>query len=305
MGTQLTLPFTLAATIGALTLSCRGSDPHDWSPTHGYRYRGFHVGMTRGEMHSKADSLRLSFGCQPVAARSVGTEHTMCGTPGALGLGPDSVLTHFAFVAAFDSQEAVLYLMLREPPEPAGHQVWLQRLVAAWGSPRHSRPFALWRRRDWIARGDVSTQSYDVSLSGSNTYRRLGQAAQRAQKAQFERTPSQMQAPSERQSSRGEVFIPGVVDEQPAVVTAPPIVYPEDLKRAGITGRVVVEFIVDTAGHAEPHSVRIVESDHPGFIRPSKEYVTGTVFRPARLRGQVVRVRLRIPLDFKLTPAPK
>jgi len=76
--------------------------------------------------------------------------------------------------------------------------------------------------------------------------------------------------------------------------------YPELLRVAGIAGRVVVEAVIDTLGHAGA-ALRVVESSHHGFDAPALDYVRRAVFRPGRVHGRPVRVLVRLPVDFRLT----
>src|SRR3989440_2854689 len=97
-----------------------------------------------------------------------------------------------------------------------------------------------------------------------------------------------------------EVFMEAIVEEKPAVLSGPQPVYPELLKQAQITGRVLVQAIVDTLGRAEPNSVKVLQSPNPGFDQSAKNYVTKCLFRPARVHGRAVRVLIQIPIDFRL-----
>src|SRR5205085_4047898 len=97
-----------------------------------------------------------------------------------------------------------------------------------------------------------------------------------------------------------EVFMEAIVEEKPAVLSGPVPVYPELLKQAQITGRVLVQAIVDTLGRAEPPSVKVLQSPNPGFDQSAKSYVTKALFRPARVHGRAVRVVIQIPVDFNL-----
>jgi len=100
---------------------------------------------------------------------------------------------------------------------------------------------------------------------------------------------------------RGDaVYAESVVEERPALLSAPPPPYPDLLKRAGIQGRVLLRAIVDTTGHAEPNSVEIISSPNPGFDVPARMWVLRAVFRPARLHGQAVRVHVTLPIDYSL-----
>lgn len=74
--------------------------------------------------------------------------------------------------------------------------------------------------------------------------------------------------------------------------------YPDSLWRAGVPGRVVVEFIVDTAGAIEPGSLRIVSATHPYFAGAVKAALDEGAFRSAFLRGKPVRQIVQLPFVF-------
>ncbi len=63
----------------------------------------------------------------------------------------------------------------------------------------------------------------------------------------------------------------------------------------------LVEVIVDSTGHADSASVRILSSSHPGFEAPARDLVLGTTFAPGRLHGRAVPVIVRIPVNFVTT----
>jgi len=98
----------------------------------------------------------------------------------------------------------------------------------------------------------------------------------------------------------GEVFLVDVVQEKPSVVSASPLVYPTLLRQAGIEGRVIIEAVIDTAGRAEPISIKVMSTANPGFNLSAKSYVLHALFRPARIYGRAVRVRVQIPIDFNI-----
>ena len=68
-------------------------------------------------------------------------------------------------------------------------------------------------------------------------------------------------------------------------------------------GSVLVEAIVDTTGHVDSASVRILSSSHPGFEAPAREAVIGATFAPGRIHGRAVLVRVHIPLNFSVAPS--
>src|SRR5436309_9836092 len=103
--------------------------------------------------------------------------------------------------------------------------------------------------------------------------------------------------------SGSEVYAEALVEERPELLSAPPPIYPQLLKQAGIQGRVILHAIVDTTGRVEPASVRIIKSPSQAFNQPTKDWVLKALFRPARLHGRGVRVFINLPVDYSLTAA--
>jgi TonB-like protein len=62
-----------------------------------------------------------------------------------------------------------------------------------------------------------------------------------------------------------------------------------------------IQAIVDTTGHVEPNSVRIVRSPNPEFNKSAHDWILKVVFRPARVRGQAVRVLVEVPIDYRIS----
>jgi len=91
-----------------------------------------------------------------------------------------------------------------------------------------------------------------------------------------------------------------LVDEQPSMLAHPPLHYPEVLRQAGIEGRVLVEAVLDTLGRAEPSSLRVTESPNPLFDREALSVVAGSRYRPGRMDGHAVRVRIQVPVSFSI-----
>ena len=98
----------------------------------------------------------------------------------------------------------------------------------------------------------------------------------------------------------GDPMDVSLADEPPAMLAGPVPAYPEQLRQAGVQGRVVLEVVVDTAGRVEPGSFVVVSAAHRAFVAPAQQALAATVFRPARVHGRAVRVRVRIPVDFVL-----
>lgn len=78
----------------------------------------------------------------------------------------------------------------------------------------------------------------------------------------------------------------------------PVIEYPPALRATGTSGVVTVEFVVDTAGRAEPDYFGVVSTTDPLFTAAVREALGGLRFRPALLRGRPVRQVVRLPFEF-------
>ena len=86
-----------------------------------------------------------------------------------------------------------------------------------------------------------------------------------------------------------------------AVILAPgtPMpAFPEALRAAGLSGTVLMEFVVDTAGRVEPGSIRFVQSDHELFSTAVRAVMSRLRFLPAEVKGRRVRQLVRLPFRF-------
>jgi periplasmic protein TonB len=66
------------------------------------------------------------------------------------------------------------------------------------------------------------------------------------------------------------------------------------------SGRVIIEAVIDTTGRAEDGTVRVIESSDARFNQAAKDYIRAARFTPGRIAGRAVRVRVGMPVEFKL-----
>ena len=90
----------------------------------------------------------------------------------------------------------------------------------------------------------------------------------------------------------------GAVEEQPALVSHPPIRYPPEMQSLRVDGTVLVEAALDVTGHVEPGSARIVQSPNHALDEEALRVVRGSVYRPARSEGRAVRAVIRQAISF-------
>lgn len=95
------------------------------------------------------------------------------------------------------------------------------------------------------------------------------------------------------------LFNVGELDQRPTPISQQQPSYPYDMRRAGINGTVVVEFIISTAG--DVIQTQVVRSSHREFEMPALQAVQKWKFRPGRKGGRVVNVRASQLLEFNAT----
>lgn len=76
--------------------------------------------------------------------------------------------------------------------------------------------------------------------------------------------------------------------------------YPEILKNAGVEGKVVVQFVIDTAGRADMSTFKVTESSHPKFTEAVTAAVRAARFLPAEVGGHRVRQQVLWPFNFTI-----
>lgn len=111
-------------------------------------------------------------------------------------------------------------------------------------------------------------------------------------------------APPEPESDRAdeqEIFV--VVEEQPVLIGGlralqEQIHYPEMARKAGIEGRVIVQFIVNENG--DVINPTVVQGRHPMLDEEAVRVISLAKFTPGRQRGREVKVRIALPITFKL-----
>jgi protein TonB len=113
-------------------------------------------------------------------------------------------------------------------------------------------------------------------------------------------TPPPPPAPEEEEAEP-EIFV--IVEQMPELIGGlaaiqKQIKYPEIAKKAGVEGRVIVQFIVDEQGAVvDPHVVRGIGA---GCDEEAVRAVQQAKFEPGKQRGKAVKVKMSLPITFKL-----
>lgn len=100
---------------------------------------------------------------------------------------------------------------------------------------------------------------------------------------------------------RGRAIDAELVDRSPRLLgRALEPRYPAPLRDAGVQGRVVVQFVVDTLGRAELDGLQVMETPHPLFVESVRAALERYRFAPGESAGHRVRTRVQLPFDFTL-----
>jgi TonB family protein len=96
----------------------------------------------------------------------------------------------------------------------------------------------------------------------------------------------------EFQVSKPVTIVPGNV----------PPTYPSSLRDARISGEVLAQFVVDTLGHADMSTFRVLKSTDSLFAQAVYAALPRYQFTPAELGGRNVRQLVQMPFQFSVTP---
>jgi TonB family protein len=96
-----------------------------------------------------------------------------------------------------------------------------------------------------------------------------------------------------------EVFMSSQLDDPAVPISQPAPRYPPVLQSAGIGGSVDLQYIIDTTGHVEPGSLKVLAKTHDAFVEPAKEAIQKSVYKPARFKGEPVRQQVQQRVAFQ------
>jgi protein TonB len=89
------------------------------------------------------------------------------------------------------------------------------------------------------------------------------------------------------------------LDQMPVAIYQARPVYPESMKRPGISGEVMVDFVVDPDGKVR--NAVPAHSSQREFEEPACSAVCKWKFKPGRKGGRAVYVHMQVPIVFSLS----
>lgn len=115
--------------------------------------------------------------------------------------------------------------------------------------------------------------------------------------------PLEMPPPPKQEKKKDEEDFFVAVEQMPELIGGlaklqKTITYPEMARKAGIEGRVIVQFIVTEKGTVE--NPRVIRGIGGGCDQEALRAVKKARFKPGRQRGKAVRVQYSLPVVFRL-----
>lgn len=89
------------------------------------------------------------------------------------------------------------------------------------------------------------------------------------------------------------------LDKAPEVIAAISPLYPSDMRKARVEGRVTILFVLTEDGRVE--DPRVENASRPEFEKPALEAVRKWKFRPGSRAGEAVRTYMKLPIAFRIS----
>ena len=93
-------------------------------------------------------------------------------------------------------------------------------------------------------------------------------------------------------------FPSSLLDRPPRALVQQPPAYPAAFRQAGVEGRALVEFTVDTAGQVV--SARVLEASNAEFGESAVRAIRHWRFEPGKVDGRPVHFKMCVPVEFNL-----
>ncbi|MDQ6611103.1 MAG: energy transducer TonB, partial [Gemmatimonadota bacterium] len=77
-------------------------------------------------------------------------------------------------------------------------------------------------------------------------------------------------------------------------------VYPQKLLQAHVEGTTVVQFVVDSLGHVDQSSIKVLESSHPAFTEAVRDVLPRMKYQPAKIGRRPVAQTVEQRFGFRI-----
>jgi hypothetical protein len=280
--------------LGCLLLAGCG----DRGSSDAYSFHGMTPGMNATELRAAATGMGVgAMSCSPFHIEGVAAD-LLCFTP-------DSSATTVNVSAMVQSADSMVsYLAIREfMTEPGTAYDALLRL---WGAPDTTiETGRQWQRGRWTATADTGENILTIWISDTTTARLVALASQQAQLQAIgaDTLPYTTDAVAVIEMLRADSVghpaprLAAELTEKPTVLGCDRVPPPASL--SGLSGSVLLAYVVDTLGQVEPNSVRVLEASHRGFAPPAAASVRSCRLTPGRTEGRAVRTLVQQRVAFE------
>ena len=77
--------------------------------------------------------------------------------------------------------------------------------------------------------------------------------------------------------------------------------YPQEARKSNITGKVIVEFVVEKDGSISSQNIKVLKSPHKSLSKEAIRLIkNGPKWIPGKLKGVPVRTKRVMPISFNL-----
>ena len=107
-------------------------------------------------------------------------------------------------------------------------------------------------------------------------------------------------APAQPAAAAPDIYLESAVEQPPELSSRLQPRFPDDMRGRGYERvEVLVEMVVDTLGRVERNSIRAVSSPSQAFSEAAVRAVRDARFRPGKLDGRAVKVRIQLSISFE------
>ena len=192
-----------------------------------------------------------------------------------IGIGPPGALSNGDILELGKSWSAAMIVEISATSQPTGRVLVATRLVLRQSPPIEIDAF----------------DAADVASAATTLAERIATDVPLRQRAIDDATRAR--------GARRNIFFEFQVDRAARLTDASPRPrYPDELRPQGLSGAVVAQFVVDSSGHVDATTFKVLKSDEPRFANAVQKALSEMAFTPAELRGRRVSQLVQMPFQF-------
>lgn len=260
--------------------------------------------LARRGVTSSATAISLALGQQAVASAPIGLAATVTSSvlgSVAIGGGVAATLTFMSVTklqigiasAALLAGTGAYVIQENQTASLRAELVALQRAPEDLGT--------LHAENQQLARATSAAETLRVADAELVRLREEAAAVQSRLQASVPSPPAQ-RARAPGASRPVDAFAMNQLDQRPKMNRAVPPAYPAAMAKAGISGDVTVELVIDATGNVA--QARVLGSSRPEFEAAALKAVTQWKFDPGQKNGRMVNTRVTQKIEFNLDQMP-